>query len=83
MTDYERSALTFIDKIASMSDAELRRAYLECGRQCGDAWENALTPARAPTEACATPSMAGSDASALARNIPTNGPALMPRIVAD
>ena len=45
MTDYERSALTFIDKIACMSDAELRRAYLECDGDCGDAWADALAEA--------------------------------------
>lgn len=46
MTDYETYALTFIDKIACMSDAELSSAYLECDGQCGDAWEDA------PAETC-------------------------------
>lgn len=45
MTDHETSALTFLEKAACMSDVELRRAYLECSGECGDAWEDALAEA--------------------------------------
>jgi len=43
MTDeHEAQTLSHLDKIASMTDGEVRRAYLECEGQCGDAWDDAL-----------------------------------------
>lgn len=42
---HEHEALTNIDKIACMSDAQLRRAYLETDGEVGDAWADALAQA--------------------------------------
>ena len=37
MTDeHEAQTLSNLDKIASMTDEEVRRAYLKCEGQCGD-----------------------------------------------
>lgn len=43
--EYEAQALDIIDRIAAMSDDELRRAYLECNGGCGDPLADALAQA--------------------------------------
>lgn len=46
MTDrHEDTALSYIDRIACMSDAELRSAYLESDGEPGDPWPDALAQA--------------------------------------
>ena len=45
MDDSEATALTYIDRIACMTDAEVRAAYLSTDGEAGDAWTDALAQA--------------------------------------
>nr|WP_157846242.1 hypothetical protein [Sphingomonas melonis] len=40
--DYERHALEFADKLATMTDAEVRAAYLASDAEADDPWQSAL-----------------------------------------
>lgn len=40
--DYERHALEFADRLATMSDAEVRAAYLANDAEADDPWQSAL-----------------------------------------
>lgn len=40
--EHEAHALDFLDRIAAMTDDELRRTYLACEGECGEAWQEAL-----------------------------------------
>jgi hypothetical protein len=42
---HEANALTYQDRIACMTDDELRRTYLACAGDCTDVWEEALASA--------------------------------------
>lgn len=39
---YEATALDTIERIAAMTDDEVRRAYLECDQDCGEPFVEAL-----------------------------------------
>ena len=45
MDDSEATALTFIDRIACMTDSEVRAEYLKTDGEAGDAWADALAHA--------------------------------------
>lgn len=40
--EYEATALDNIERIAAMTDDEVRRAYLECDQECGEPYVEAL-----------------------------------------
>lgn len=40
--EYEASALDIAERIATMTDDEVRRAYLACDQDCGDPYLEAL-----------------------------------------
>lgn len=40
--EYEATALDIAERIAAMTDDEVRRAYLNCDQECGDPFVEAL-----------------------------------------
>ena len=40
--EHEAEALSIIDRLATMTDDQIRRAYLECGAECGEPLSEAL-----------------------------------------
>lgn len=40
--EYEATALDIGERIAAMTNEEVRRAYLECDAECGDSYVEAL-----------------------------------------